>query len=257
LDFSNKYIIGFALALCLVCSLVVSTLAVSLKERQDANKLHDLQLNILRVAGLIEEGGKVTPEEAADLFKDVQTIKVSRETGEAIEEIPFGTLDMFKLAKDKDTSTATTTRAAKDASVSRIPNELVVLKVTAPGNECYVFQFWGNGLWSTMHGYIAVETDLQNVKGLTFVEHGETPGLGGEVDNPSWKSQWPSRQLFNDEGVLAIDVTKKGQVKDPTYQVDGISGSTITSVAVGAMLQTWLGEEGFGPYLAREMEDKS
>jgi len=257
LEFSNKYIIIFSLVLCLVCSLAVSTAAVVLKPLQEANKLHDLQLNILHVSGLLKDGETCTPEQATELFQDITAWKVSRTTGEKLEKIEFGSVDMFKESKDSATSAPSTSGAAKDAAISRYPNDLVVLEVTTPGQECYVLQFWGNGLWSTMHGYIAMQPDLEHIKGLTFVEHGETPGLGGEVDNPNWKKQWPSRQLHDASGALGINVMKSGKVKDATVQVDGISGATITSHAVGSMMQAWFGDEGYGPFLAREKEAKS
>ena len=130
------------------------------------------------------------------------------------------------------------------------------MKVTSAGNECYVFLLWGNGLWSTMYGYLALETDLQTVKGITFYQHGETPGLGGEIDNPVWQARWVGKKVYNEAGQAALTVTKGGQAKDLNHQVDGISGATITSVAVGYTALTWLGEEGYGNFIKNEKEAK-
>lgn len=256
MDFSNKYILGFALAICLVCSLAVSSLAVVLDERIDANKRLDQQLNILRVAGMIEAGAHPTAEQANALFEDIEILLVSSASGAIEGEIPaeeFGKYDMYKASKDPQLSTAidpAKAPRARGVQLSRIPDKLVVYKVVAEGHECYVFPFWGNGLWSTMKGFLALESDLRTVKGLTYAEHGETAGLGGEVDNPVWKAQWPGKRVYGDDGKVALDVVKFGKVNDPAHQVDGISGATITSVAVGAAVQVWLGEQGYGPYLA-------
>jgi len=249
LDFSNKYILGFALAVCLVCSLAVSSLAVALDDRIDSNKRLDQQLNILRVAGLIESNEKPSAEEANVLFENIEVLKVSRDTGEVIAIIGFGELDMVKAAKDDELSTETTDPKARRVQISRTPNELIVYKIVTAGKECYVLPFWGNGLWSTMRGFLALETNLLTIKGLTYAEHGETAGLGGEVDNPRWKAHWPGKMVYDADGAVAIDVVKFGTVKVPANQVDGISGATITSVAVGGMLQVWLGDNGYGAYL--------
>lgn len=252
MEFSNKYIIGFALALCLVCSLAVSTVAVALKDRQEANALLDMQSQILRVSGMIDVGASPTPEEAVALFKNIEVLHVSPVTGEVMGEMKFDSKAIIKASKDAALSTATTSGPAKRARVRRIPNDLMVLKVNDPDNECYVFLLWGNGLWSTMYGYLALEQDLKTVKGITFYQHGETAGLGGEIVNPNWTAQWPGKKVFDAEGNVALFVTKFGQVKKPESQVDGISGATITSVAVGFTMQTWLGDEAFGKFLKAE-----
>lgn len=256
MDFSNRYIVGFALAICLVCSLAVSSTAVALKDLQEANKKLDMQTQILRVAGLITADASPTAEEAEALFADIETIRIDTESGKVLGPADIDPNPIIKAAKDSSLSTATNSPEAKSASLKRMPNELTVMKVTAAGNECYVFLLWGNGLWSTMYGYLALETDLQTVKGITFYAHGETPGLGGEIDNPVWQARWIGKKVYNEAGQAALTVTKGGQAKDLNHQVDGISGATITSVAVGYTALTWLGEEGYGNFIKSEKEAK-
>ena len=110
----------------------------------------------------------------------------------------------------------------------------------------------GYGLWSTLYGFLAVKGDGNTVLGLTFYEHGETPGLGGEVDNPVWKAQWPGKKLFGEGDEVSIKVTKKGQA-DPNslYQVDGLAGSTLTTVGLDNLIKFWVGSHGFEPYLKK------
>jgi Na+-transporting NADH:ubiquinone oxidoreductase subunit C len=251
LDFSNKYIVSFALAVCLACSLVVSAFAVGLKEQQEVNKKLDLQTNILVVAGLVEAGSHPTPEEVAAAFEGIATSLYSRESGALIGPAPEG-YDVNALMADakggKGTSTAEL--GVEDlARVGNLPDELLVFEVKTPGKECWVLPIWGNGLWSTLKGFLCLEADLQSVRGITFYEHGETPGLGGEVDNPRWKDSWNGKGIYDPEGVLRINVTKAGKVARPDYEVDGLSGATITSVAVGQFVQLWLGEAGYGAFL--------
>jgi Na+-transporting NADH:ubiquinone oxidoreductase subunit C len=119
----------------------------------------------------------------------------------------------------------------------------------------YIFPVYGKGLWSTLYGFIALQRDLQTVNGITFYEHGETPGLGGEVDNPVWKASWSGKLALTPTGEPQIDVIK-GKVDAGTLQperkVDGLSGATITSVGVEGLVNYWLGPDAFGPFIARQ-----
>src|SRR5690606_38150026 len=128
----------------------------------------------------------------------------------------------------------------------------------------FVFPIYGKGLWSTLYGYLAVDADGRTLRGITFYQHGETPGLGGEVDNPSWKKRWAShlhpenpKFAYDDEGEVRIQVIK-GSVDsnnpDSKYMIDGLSGATITTRGVSDLVQYWLGPHGFGPYLKSQTD---
>ena len=91
------------------------------------------------------------------------------------------------------------------------------------------------------------------VAGFGFYQHAETPGLGGEVDNPKWKGLWLGKTLFDAEGKLAIRIIKgnvDAQSPQATHQVDGLAGATLTSKGVDNLLHFWLGQNGFGPFIA-------
>ena len=130
-----------------------------------------------------------------------------------------------------------------------------VIYVIEDGDELHgvVLPIYGKGLWSTMYGFLALEADMQTAKGITFYKQGETPGLGGEVDNPKWKALWPGKKLRNEDGEVLIHVVKSQGTGDE--QVDGLSGATITTLGVNDFVRFWLGEEGFGPYL-KQLESK-
>jgi Na+-transporting NADH:ubiquinone oxidoreductase subunit C len=247
-EFSNKYTAGFALLVCLVCSLVVSSFAVGLKDRQIENQRLDKQRNILVVAGL-SENSSVSREEVTQLFGKIKTFQVNRKSGAIQGEIDFGTYDVVKAAKDPDQAEVGLSNLAR---VSSLPNTLEVYQVTAAGKECWILPIWGNGLWSTLYGYISIEPDLNTVKGITYYAHGETPGLGGEVDNPKWKALWNGKLIDPQGDTPLLTVVKKGQVKDSTHEVDGLSGATITSRAVGHMIALWFGEDGYGPFITAQ-----
>jgi Na+-transporting NADH:ubiquinone oxidoreductase subunit C len=238
------------LLLCLVCSIVVSSAAVLLKPLQIANQALDAKRNVLAVAGLMEPGQSVE-----DLFAArVTTRVVDLNTGEFTDAVDPAAYDQRRAARDSQLSR----RLSRDDDLARINRRedySVVYLVEEEGRlQTVILPVRGFGLWSTLHGFLALQADGRTVQGLGFYEHGETPGLGGEVDNPQWRAQWTGKQVFDVDGEVVIQVLK-GRV-DPQspkarYQVDGLSGATLTTRGVQNLLHFWLGEQGYGPFLDR------
>ena len=249
MDFSNKYVIGFAFAICLVCSGIVSFFAVSLNARQEANKILDQQRQVIRVAKLADADNPLDQASVDEIFKDIVPRVVDRETGEYVD-ISVTEVDPLRMAKDPETSIETPSEFKK-AQVKRLPTQLEVFEITKAGSECIVLPIHGKGLWSTMYGYLALKMDLSEVVGITFYEHGETPGLGGEIDNKKWQTAWIGRSIYGDTGDVKLGVVKANAPRDEAYQVDGLSGATITTVGVDATIKLWLGPAGYGPYLQK------
>lgn len=263
MEFSNKYILGFTFILCLICAMGVSATAVGLKPLQDANKLEFKQKNVLLAAGAITGDETVSSELVSTLFGNIRQVIIDRETGFIVEGDPEA-LDLKKMAKDPEMSEAIP-REFRRTMVKRISNQLLAYEVDISGLreikglpadhespdsiQCLVIPIKGNGLWGTMLGFVALTPNGKKVLGITYYSHKETPGLGGEVDNPTWKAQWPGKLALDDDGNVVVRVVKAGAVKDKSFEVDGISGATITSKSVSNMLQLWLGDAGFGPYL--------
>ena len=250
MNFSNSYIVGFIFALCLVCSAAVSALAVGLKPQQEENKRLDKAKQIVQVAGLVEPGQPITPEEIAALFAEIEEKVIDRVSGQVLDIDP-DTVDPRAAAKDPALSQETPDYKSLYAAtqVTRLPDQLKVYFVNVAGSESIVLPIHGYGLWTTLYGFLAVRPDLSEVVGITYYEHGETPGLGGEVDNPGWKAQWPGKIPFGNDGELLLQVLKAGApVTRPESQVDGLSGATITTKGVDSMLKLWLGKHGYGPF---------
>ena len=123
--------------------------------------------------------------------------------------------------------------------------------------EAWCIPISGYGLWSTLYGFLALEPDLNTVKGITFYSHAETPGLGGEVDNPSWQAQWPGKQILDARGQLVGVSLKKGAVDESipfeqAHQVDGLSGATITSNGVTNFVLSDL--QRYEPYFVKHRQ---
>ncbi|MCH2104273.1 MAG: NADH:ubiquinone reductase (Na(+)-transporting) subunit C [Planctomycetes bacterium] len=247
MEFSNKYIFSFALLLCLICSLAVSFVHVSMRDMQVANAEADQKSQVLQVAGILEPGVKLTGEEIAAYFEEIDELVVSRETGAVIEDGDFAQ-DPRSVAKTPEGGVDAPEVHSKATGVRRLANELRAFNVRVEDHECLVLEIYGNGLWSTLLGYIALSPDTKEVRGITYYAHKETPGLGGEVDNPKWKAQWKGKRALDDDGEVLVEVVK-GPAMDLEREIDGLSGATITSRGVDSMLKLWLGDDGYGPFL--------
>ena len=245
-DSTKKTIIVAAL-LCLVCSILVSASAVILKPLQISNKKADIKRNILAVADLNTDGQSIE-----ETFKQFEMKIVDLETGEYVDDIDPAEFDQRKAAADPSLSI----NISGDQDIAGIGHRSKYAKVylLKEGDQTtqIVLPVHGYGLWSTLYGFLSLENDGNTIKGLKFYEHAETPGLGGEVDNPKWQAMWAGKKIFDDKGDLRFEVVR-GQVASGTsgaeHQVDGLSGATLTSKGVSNMVNFWLGKDGFGPYL--------
>ncbi|WP_020679755.1 Na(+)-translocating NADH-quinone reductase subunit C [Marinobacterium rhizophilum] len=235
--------------LCVVCSVVVSAAAVLLKPQQISNKELDRKSNILAAGGISEPGKSVD-----ELFARITTKIVDLETGKFTDEVNAETYDAAKAAKDPALSIKLD-RSADIASIKRQARYMPVYLVQ-DGDQIkrIILPVHGYGLWSTLYGFLALEGDLNTVVGLGFYSHAETPGLGGEVDNPAWKALWPGKQVYAEDSMKPMLHLIKGNVDpsspDAVHQVDGLSGATLTSNGVSNLVKFWLGENGYAPFLA-------
>jgi Na+-transporting NADH:ubiquinone oxidoreductase subunit C len=249
---STVYTIAFAALVCIVCALPIAGAAVALRPKQELNARLDRLGKVLMVAGLMERGESLTPDQLEARFDaSVVARAVDMRTGAPVDTIDTKAYDQRRAARDPLVSQSAPENAAR---VLRVPSVAVVYEVMAADTlQAVIVPIQGYGLWSTMYGYLALAPDTRTVRGITFYEHGETAGLGGEIENPRWQAKWVGRQAFNEQGDVAIEVIKgaAGPAADDPYRVDGLSGATITSRGVTATLDFWLGPNGFGPYLDR------
>lgn len=244
-DSMTKTII-VTVGLCFVCAILVSGAAVSLKPKQDINRLNDLRANILDVAGLDDESI------SADVrFESIESKIVDIATGEYVEGIDPLAYDQRAAARDPESSTllnkeddiASIKRRAKNAKVFLVNDENGALSRV-------VLPIHGYGLWGTLYGFISLESDLDTIYRIKFYDHKETPGLGGEVDNPNWRKNWQGKELFADNGDYNFTVVKGAVVQgtDKTiHEVDGLGGATLTNRGVDNLVRYWI--KSFKPYL--------
>jgi len=246
---SENYLktIGIALALCLVCSVLVAGSAVLLRPLQQSNKSLDMKKNILGVVGMLDQSGDID-----EAFKNIEIKIVDLATGGYVENIDVEGYDQRKAAKDPSQSIKIPT----DKDIASIKVKATYSKVfLVKENQqisAIILPVHGYGLWSTMYGFLALEADGNTIIGLNFYDQAETPGLGGEVVNPNWRALWKGKKVYDVNGEPAIGLVKG--IVDPNrigaeFQVDGLSGATLTSNGVTNMLRYWLSREGFASYL--------
>ncbi len=248
---SVLYNLGFAAVVCVVCAIVVSSAAVSLRDRQQVNRTLDMQRNVLVTAGFATPDERPTPEEIATRFADFRQVVIELETGNETDIDPTSFNPRLAEA-DPDWSRPA---PSNNAGLTRVVTHTLVYEVRDDDGalDLVVLPVHGLGLWGMLYGFIALDADLETIRGLTYYEHKETPGLGGEVDNPRWKSLWNGRKAFGPDGEPAISVARglAGPPDEDPFRVDGLAGATMTSRGVTNMMRFWLAGHGFGAYLDR------
>lgn len=244
------------------CSLVVTSAAVLLRPYQEINRRLERMVHLLKAAGI-----EATKENALALFKaHVQAALVDLERDRLVSPQKIGldplTFSFEKLAKDPKLGVAIPEQWSRQLGLKRRPHYMPIFFVSfetmrPPREERFdrvVLYVVGKGLWSTLHGFFALERDLTTIYTITFFEHQETPGLGGRIEDSAWQVLWQGKRAYDREGQVAIEVVK-GHVNPASprapYQVDGLTGATLTTRGVDALVRYWLSEEGYGGYLKK------
>ncbi|MBZ2161258.1 Na(+)-translocating NADH-quinone reductase subunit C [Alteromonas stellipolaris] len=239
--------IGVVVAVCLVCSIVVSGAAVGLRSLQQTNASLDKKSNILNAAGLYETG--MTGKAIESTYSEkIESRYVDLESGEFVEA-PEPDYDMYKAAKQTEYSTKVT---SSNVGFQRRPNVASVYLVRDEAGDVsrIILPVHGSGLWDLMYGFLALDADGETVRELIYYQQKETPGLGGEVQNPAWQDKWDGKELF-ENGEVAIRVVKNANPSNP-HTIDALSGATLTSNGVENTIRYWVGEQGFGQFLKNQ-----
>ena len=238
------------LAVAFVGSVLVAGSAVLLKPLQIANKEAARRSHITALTQILEERDKgLGPVELKARVIDLAT-------GREVVGVDPSAYDQRRAAADPARWITVPADRDRAGLKNRAPWAVVYLAGRAGQLEMIILPVRGRGFGSMLYGYLALDVDLEQVQGLSFHEHGETPGLGALIDSPGWKRQWRGKQI-RDDGVITLGVAP-GRV-DPSsalrrYQVDALTGATWTGMGVTNLLHYWLGPHGFGPYLRKLRE---
>ncbi len=245
------------LVTAVICSTIVSGSVVLLRPIQLNNKLLERSNNILQLTGLLPTGGKVEKETLLDVFKRLDARVVNIDEMALDTEFDPYTFDGRKAAADPELSVAIPAGEDRAGLGRRSRFETLYLVWKDGALDRAVLPIRGAGMWSMLYGYIALESDFNTIAGVVFYEQSETPGLGDQIATPHWQAKWVGKKLYDETGAMLFrvadgPVTAGSAAAD--YQVDALTGATVTANAVTALLQYWFGPNGYGPLLDRLRE---
>ncbi len=213
----NTYTFLYSVILVVVVAALLSIVSLSLQPRQDENRQNEKRQNILSAIHVSS-----TADNSAELFnKYIKEQFIVNAKGEKIEGKAFN-IDIAKEYK----------KAAGE-------RELPVFVAEVDGATKYILPIYGAGLWGPIWGYISLDENKATIYGTFFDHSGETPGLGAEITTPKFNEQFKSKEIFSGENLTSIRIVKGGNASG-SNEVDAISGGTITSQGVEAMLKNYL-----------------
>lgn len=236
--------IGMTALVSTAAAIVVSTSVIFLQPVQQSNQRKSEQALLSSIVNTLPGLEHVLLESGVD---SLSTRWVKLETGEVSTSPPEPNYD----ADTASTDPAWSIEIPKSEDIAGISRRSLVLPVHLLGKqnrlELVVLPVYGSGYQSTIRAWLALSGDVQTVVSFSIVEQAETPGLGARIVAPDWLSQWATRPLYNADGELVLRVSAGPAVSD--YEIDGISGATRTGNGINNLMQYWLGDHGFGPFL--------
>ena len=245
------------LVLAFVCSALVAGAAVGLRPMQEANQVLDRKKNILYAAGLFNESQTIE-----EMYAPIETRIVELSSGNFVPEetISPDSYQQLKAAFSDETGRILTSE--EDIAKLRRLEKYSLVYLVKDGEKIkqIILPVRGKGLWSTMYAYVALDGDLTTIRGVSFYEHGETPGLGGEIENQRWQAGWQGKKVYTSDGEMDLKFVKgKAADTEPaiSYQIDGLSGATITTKGVNNLMEFWFGDHGFKPFFAQLKKKES
>jgi Na+-transporting NADH:ubiquinone oxidoreductase subunit C len=239
-----------ALAVALVCSVMVSTTRVLLRPVRLAYEHLDRNRHIVLAAGLAEPGEALSDREIVAGFRELQAMIVDLETARPAADMDPAAFDQRAAAQNPDLSVAIP--GGKDiAGLGRRSRFAPVYFLTRDGRtDRIVLPVRGTGMWSMIYGYLALGPDLNTIAAVTFYEQGETPGVGDRFLDPAWQAQWSGKTVYDSHGVVRFGIASaKPDALRERYEVDAITGATVTTDSITNLVRYWMGDHGFGPYL--------
>ncbi|SOE18236.1 Na+-transporting NADH:ubiquinone oxidoreductase subunit C [Hoeflea halophila] len=239
-------VFGVAISVALTCSLLVSGATAYLRPVQEANLAAEREARMAAMVDAVPGLRDIIAESGAD---GLETRMVDLSTGQFVPGAETAGFDYDAAASSEDI--ATTIPGDRDLARLRTrPSQIPVNIVEKDGELLLVvLPMRGRGYQSVISAVMALESDLTTVAALRILEQAETAGLGARIETPEWQASWVGKQVAGTDGTIMIDVVRGGA--STSFEVDGISGATVTSQGVANMVRYWLGDHGFGPFIER------
>lgn len=238
-------------AVALLCSLIVSATVSWLRPIQLARRSGEQDLSILIAAGLVANGTAPEAGEIIDRFLELDPRLVDLDSGHFVnaDSSMIAAYD-YRAAADDPATSRQIAPSLDLASIGRRPLFMpVYLRYENGMLDRIVLPMYGRGMWSTIHAYLALDGSLTRVVNVHIAEHGETPGIGDRIASPEWLARWSGKLAFDENGSNVLRIGGSTETS-PEARVDGITGATVTVTGLDGMVRYWLGEDGYGPFLA-------
>ena len=240
------------LAVSLACSVLVSTASITLKPIQILNQKVERSRHIVALTGLVPADKALSNEEILQAVEQLDVRVINIDTGEFDNSIDPEQFDARAAANDPELSVAIPTADDLARLGRRAQHAVVYLVWDDDDLKRVIVPIHGQGMWSTLHGFLALEADLNTIAAVTFYEQAETAGLGDQITRPDWQTQWQGRQLFNEQGEVRFRVAAGSVAEDSPaarHEVDAISGATVTALSVTRLVEFWFGAGGYMSFL--------
>ena len=236
----------------LVCSGLVSAAVVMLRPIQLNNQMLDRSRNIMQLTGLLPANGQLGDNELLERYKTIDRRIVNIDA--AVFDRSIDPVDFSIGRADNDPELSVGIPSGEDLANLGRRSRYTPVYMVWKGNQLdrIILPVRGNGMWSMLRGYIALESDLNTIAGMTFYEQNETPGLGDQITHEHWLEQWRGRRIYDDQGNPRFRVSE-GDVEPGSatagFEVDGLTGATVTGNAVTGLVRYWFGPHGYRDFL--------
>jgi Na+-transporting NADH:ubiquinone oxidoreductase subunit C len=242
--------LAVAAGVALVCSLLVSSAVYWLRPIQLAYSSVERNRAVLVAAGLVERDAELTERELADRYLALEPRLVDLDAGRFVNaDASIVASYDYRAAMDDPERSREIAAAADIASLGSRPRLMpVYLQRVDSELARIVLPVYGRGMWSTIYGYVVLGADLRTVANASFYEHGETPGIGDRIQNAEWLGSWIGKLAYAPDGEVVLRIG--GGDGPAASRIDAITGATVTVTAVDRFVRYWLGDDGYGPFLA-------
>ena len=233
----------------LVCSVMVTVAAVTLQPRQKAYENLERNRAIVAVSGLSDNLKPLTDREIVNLFQKIEARIIDLEAGEFDTNYNPTTFDSWQADNNPELSTAIPIEQdlAKLGQRSRL--KTVYLVKESDQLKRMILPIYGQGMWSKISAFIALDADLNGIADITFYEQKETAGIGDKILNPDWQASWQGRKLYDAQNILQLGNGQSKTSQPSDHQIDAISGATVTVNAVKNIVRYWFGPHGYAKFL--------
>jgi Na+-transporting NADH:ubiquinone oxidoreductase subunit C len=236
----------------LVCSVLVSVASIMLKPIQLRNQLVEKSKNVISLTGLMDDTAALSGSAVLDAVNQLDIRVLDIAGGDFASDINAAEFDSRAASNDPDLSIKIPPELDVASLGRRSRYEIVYLVWDGDQLSRIILPIAGQGMWSTIRGYIALENDLNTIAAVSFYEQTETAGLGDQIERPDWQAQWQGRKIYDSQGVYRFRIGPGTITPDSpasAYQVDSLSGATVTSDAVTRIIAYWFGPNGYKPFL--------